>query len=111
MGFLDRFIGKGGSEKTEIFEVEDEDKNEPNRFMVDEVYDVGGIPVVAGRVLSGKITKDSITVIKGRTVGIGKIQAGKHTLREIGKGESCAMILTRVNKHELREKSILNFSP
>lgn len=70
---------------------------------------VQGFPVIRGRVLSGRVTKDSITIINEKTCGVAKIQANKQELREVGKGEQCAMILTHVDKYHLREKQILEF--
>ena len=107
MGIFDLFKGKD-SERTEIFEVEEEPKG-PTKFIIDEVYMVQGFPVIRGRVLSGRITKDSITVIKEKTCGVAKIQANRQELREVVKGEQCAMILTHVNKYSLRENQILEF--
>jgi len=111
MGFLDGILGGNKMDSIENTEItETSDMNEPIKFVIDEVYKVEGIPVVAGRVLSGIITKDCIAVIKGKSIGIGKIQIGKQNAKEIHKGESGAMILTRVNFHELKENTILNFS-
>ncbi len=109
MGWLDKFTGGDSSERTEILEIEDNEPKSPNKFIIDEVYNVQGFPVVRGRVLSGTITKDSITRIKEKTCSIAKIQANRKELEQVSRGEQCSMILTHVNQHVLRENQVLEF--
>lgn len=109
MSWLDKITGKNSSEKTEILEIRDEGPKDRNKFIVDEVYTVQGFPVIRGRVLSGMITRESITRINEKTCNIAKIQSNRKDLEQVSRGEQCSMILTQVNQYSLRENQVLEF--
>ncbi len=110
MSWLNKITGGTSSERTEILELDEEEPQKgPNKFIIDEVYLVEGFPVIRGRVLSGTITKNSVTRINETTCNVAKIQASKKELTQVSRGEQCSMILTRVDKYHIREKQILEF--